>query len=217
VEKVKIAPSILSADWGKLRKEVKAIEAAGADWIHVDVMDGQFVPPITLGSGVVKVLNKAVDIPLDVHLMVNTPEKQIKAFAEAGADIITVHYEACPDLRKVIEEIHSFNVKAGVAINPVTPVDMVDDIISEIDLFLVMSVNPGWGGQKFIPYVEGKLKEASKLIKRFDKRVLLEVDGGINSKIAPMAKEAGAEVLVSGSFIFSSEDYREAINKLRKE
>ena len=211
-----IAPSILASDWSRLADEVKAINEAGADYVHCDVMDGSFVPPITFGSDFVRAIHKVSKIPLDVHLMINFPEKHIAAFADAGASIITVHYEACPHLHRVIQQIHERGIKAGVAINPATPVDCLKDIVNEIDLLLIMSVNPGWGGQAFIPHSEQKLEQAAALIRASGRKVLLEVDGGINESTSKTAVKAGAEVLVAGSHIFNQKGkYAEAIASLR--
>lgn len=210
-----IAPSILAADWGCLHQEVERLTSAGADWLHVDVMDGHFVPPITFGPQMVAALKKVSTLPLDVHLMIEKPEQQIAAFAEAGADIITVHLEACPHLHRVIQQIHEHGIKAGVAINPGTAVAGIEPVISEIDLLLVMTVNPGWGGQEFIRTSPKKIAEAAELIKTSGRRIHLEVDGGINDRTAALAAEAGAEVFVAGTYILKAEQYQERISLLK--
>jgi ribulose-phosphate 3-epimerase len=202
--KIKIAPSILSADFARLGEQVAEATEAGADYIHVDVMDGHFVPPITIGAPVVAAIRKWTDLPLDVHLMIENPEKQIEQFAEAGADIITVHIEACPDIEKLVSEIKRLGVKAGVSLNPETPTTAVNEILPSLDLVLVMTVNPGYAGQSFI---ESTLDKIAALRSELDKKGLtaeLEVDGGINAVVAPKVVKAGARVLVAGAAVFSS-------------
>jgi ribulose-phosphate 3-epimerase len=197
-----ISPSILSADFAKLGEDVRAIDAAGADWIHVDVMDGHFVPNITIGPGVVKALRPHSTKPFDVHLMISPIDHFLDAFAEAGADIITVHPEAGPHLHRTIQRIKGLGKKAGVSLNPATPAKMLDYVLDEIDLVLVMSVNPGFGGQKFIT---GQLKKIEAIANRVAKenlKVDIEVDGGIDVKTAPLAVAAGATVLVAGTAAF---------------
>ena len=199
---VRIAPSILSADFARLGEEVRAIDAAGADWIHVDVMDGHFVPNITIGPGVVKALRPHSAKPFDVHLMISPIDHFLDAFAEAGADIITVHPEAGPHLHRTIQRIKGLGKKAGVSLNPATPAKMLDYVLDEIDLVLVMSVNPGFGGQKFIT---GQLKKIEAIANRVAKenfKVDIEVDGGIDVRTAPLAVAAGATVLVAGTAAF---------------
>ena len=210
-----IAPSVLAADIGRIADEAAAAAEAGADWIHLDVMDGHFVPPITFGPSLVKAVKKVCSIPLDVHLMIEKPELQLEAFCDAGADNITVHYEACPHLHRTVEQIHEFGAKAGVALNPGTSVDLLKPLLNSIDLILIMTVNPGWGGQKFIESSVDKIMHAKELISSAGGRIRLEVDGGINKETAETVVNAGANVLVAGSYIFGSDDYRRTIKDLR--
>src|SRR5215211_272971 len=197
-----ISPSILSADFARLGEEVRAIDEAGADWIHVDVMDGHFVPNITIGPGVVKALRPHTKKPFDVHLMISPVDSFLDAFAEAGADIITVHPEAGPHLHRTIQRIKALGKKAGVSLNPATPAKMLDYVIDEIDLVLVMSVNPGFGGQKFIASQLKKIEAIANRIAKENLNVRLEVDGGIDAVTAPQAIDAGATVLVAGTAAF---------------
>jgi ribulose-phosphate 3-epimerase len=213
---VKLAPSILSADFARLGELVAEATKAGADYIHVDVMDGHFVPPITIGAPVVAAIRKWTDLPLDVHLMIEAPERQINQFAEAGADIITVHIEACSNVRQLISVIKSLGVKAGVSLNPETPLTAISAILPSLDLVLVMTVNPGYGGQ---PFIEATLDKIVKLRAELDKKGLtaeLEVDGGINAQTAPKVVKAGARVLVAGAAVFASgQTVKEALDELR--
>ena len=213
---VKISPSILSANFSKLGEEIKKAEKAGADLIHVDVMDGHFVPNITIGPPVVKAIKKVTNLPLDVHLMIEDPDKYIEAFAKAGADIITVHTEASTHLHRSIQYIKDNKVKAGVSLNPATPLDVLDFILSEVDMVLVMSVNPGFGGQEFIPQSLGKIKMIRDMIKKRKYKVEIEVDGGINVDNAGDVAKAGADILVMGNAFFNSKDYAEVVRAVRK-
>ncbi|CAG0978314.1 ribulose-phosphate 3-epimerase [Anaerolineae bacterium] len=215
---LKLAPSILAADFARLGEQVKEADAAGADYIHVDVMDGHFVPNITIGPLVVAAIRVATRLPLDVHLMIESPEKYVGDFANAGADIITVHQEACIHLHRVVQQIKGFNKKAGVALNPATPIGTLEEILPFIDLVLVMTVNPGFGGQSFIETMLQKITAMRKMIdeRGFASRIELEVDGGIHAETAPRVVQAGARVLVAGSAIFNKrEGVAEAISKLR--
>ena len=212
---VKIAPSILSADFSRLGDEVKAVEDAGADWIHVDVMDGRFVPNITIGPLVVESLRKVTKLPLDVHLMIENADLYIEDFANAGADIISVHVEACPHLHRTIQSIKEKGVKAGVLLNPATTLFSLDEIIEQVDMVLLMSVNPGFGGQKFIKSVLSKIELLRNTLDESGVELDVEVDGGIKPDNADIIKQAGANVLVAGSAIFGSDDYKKAIEALR--
>ncbi len=211
---VKISPSILSADFSILGEEIQKVEKAGADYIHIDVMDGSFVPNITIGNEVVRGLRKVTKLPFDVHLMIHNPDNHIKAFADAGADIITIHAEASTHLDRSIDLIKSFGKKAGVSLVPSTHEDVLDYVLEKLDLILVMTVNPGFGGQKFLHSQLKKIENIRKKINACGKKIELEVDGGINAETAKLAVEAGADVLVSGSYIFGSGDYFGAIKSL---
>jgi len=201
---VKLAPSILSADFAHLADAVHQAGAAGADWIHVDVMDGHFVPNITIGVPVVKSLRMATTLPLDVHLMIERPERFIEAFASAGADVITVHQEATVHLHRTVQHIRSLDRRAGVAINPATPVSMLEDIVPYLDLVLVMSVNPGFGGQAFIPTAPSRIEAVRTMLDRLGRNdVEVEVDGGVSPDTAPSVVRAGASVLVAGAAVFN--------------
>jgi ribulose-phosphate 3-epimerase len=210
-----IAPSILSADFGHLANEVQAVTAAGADWIHVDVMDGRFVPPITIGPLVVAAIRAATHLPLDVHLMIEGPERQIAEFVRAGASGLTVHVEACADAPAVLHAIREAGVRAGLALNPPTPLARARPYLEQIDLLLVMSVTPGWGGQAFLDGSLAKLAAARRLRSEAGARFLIEVDGGIKPDNAAAAVASGADVVVAGSAIFGSADYGAAIRALR--
>ncbi len=211
----KIAPSILSADFAHLADEIAKVTEAGADMIHVDVMDGHFVPNFTIGPPIVKAIRKVTRLPLDVHLMMTNPEDFIHDFIKAGSNYITVHVETCPHLHRTIQSIKEEGVKAGVTLNPATPLASVEEILGEVDLLLIMSVNPGFGGQSFIPSTLEKLRRARKMIDQRGLNVELEIDGGVKvENIAAMA-QAGADIFVSGSAIFHSKDYKDTIQKMR--
>lgn len=210
-----IAPSILSANLLKLESQVQEAENAGADYIHVDIMDGHFVPNITFGPTMVKALKSITKLPLDVHLMISEPDKYIAEFIKAGSDIVTVHQETCPHLHRTVQFIKNEGAQAGVTINPATPVDLLLPVLSEVDLVLIMSVNPGFGGQKFIQASTGKIKYLSDLKKKHDYRFLVEVDGGISVETAPAVAKAGAEILVAGSAIFNQPDITAALKSIR--
>ncbi|WML50515.1 ribulose-phosphate 3-epimerase [Neobacillus sp. PS3-34] len=212
---VKIAPSILSADFSRLGEEIKDVEQGGADYIHVDVMDGDFVPNITIGPLIVDAIRPVTKLPLDVHLMIENPDEYIEAFAKAGADYITVHVEACRHLHRTIHHIKSFGVKAGVVLNPATPVETIQHVLADIDMVLLMSVNPGFGGQKFIPDVLSKITAVKKMAQDKGLNIEIEVDGGVNSETAKLCIEAGANVLVAGSAIYNEADREKAISALR--
>jgi len=212
---IKIAPSILSADFSKLGDEVREVEAAGADLIHVDVMDGHFVPNITIGPLVVEALRPITKLPLDVHLMIENPDQYIEAFAKAGADYITVHVEASRHLHRTIQLIKSFGIKAGVVLNPHTPVHQIQHVLEDIDMVLLMTVNPGFGGQKFITSVIPKIQELSSIIKANDLQVEIEIDGGINEETIVPCAEAGATIFVAGSAIYNQPDRAAALTGIR--
>jgi len=210
-----IAPSILSADFSRLGEEIKAVEGVGADWIHVDVMDGHFVPNITIGPVVVEAIKRATELPLDVHLMIENPDQYLEDFVRAGSDTLTVQAEACVHLHRTIQAIKALGVKAGVALNPSTPISTIEWILEEVDMVLIMSVNPGFGGQKFITQALQKIKELKSMIRAKNLDVLIEVDGGINLKTIESVAKAGADVFVAGSAIFGSSDYGETIREFR--
>lgn len=212
-----IAPSILSADFGRLAEEVRAVELAGADWIHVDVMDGRFVPNITIGPPVVRAIRAATRLPIDVHLMIVEPEKYLDDFAQAGADVLSVHVEASPHLNRTIQHVHHLGKRAGVVLNPSTSEDTIRYVVQTCDLVLVMSVNPGFGGQAFLPEVLPKVRAIREMIDRSGRSIDLEIDGGIARGTASSATEAGARILVAGSAIFTDPPYRGAIDSLRQE
>jgi ribulose-phosphate 3-epimerase len=211
----KIAPSILASDFSKLGEEIKDVERGGADYIHVDVMDGHFVPNITIGPLIVEHIRPVTDLPLDVHLMIENPDQYIEAFAKAGSDIITVHQETCPHLHRTIQLIKSHGVKAGVVINPATPAETIRPILQEVDLVLLMTVNPGFGGQSFIHSVLPKISQIAKWRKEEQLNFEIEVDGGVKAATARMCTEAGVDVLVAGSAIFNQSDRKKAIEEIR--
>lgn len=214
---IKIAPSILSADFARLGEEIIDVERGGADYIHVDVMDGHFVPNITIGPLIVEAIRPVTRLPLDVHLMIENPERYITNFAKAGADIITVHVEACKHLHRTIQQIRAEGVKPGVVINPHTPVSMIEHVLEDIDMVLLMTVNPGFGGQSFIHSVLPKIKQVSDMVKERNLQVEIEVDGGVNAETAKLCIDAGANVLVAGSAIYNQQDRARAIELIRNE
>ena len=199
---MKIAPSILSADFGHLARDIQAVEKGGADWIHVDVMDGHFVPNITIGPLIVEAARRATDLPLDVHLMIANPDRYIDEFVRAGAAVVTVHQEACPHLHRTIQRIQELGARAGVAVNPATSVESIRDVIPQLDLLLIMSVNPGFGGQAYIPASTSKLARARAMIEDMNSSALLQVDGGVVAANAREIVAAGADVLVAGSAVY---------------
>ena len=213
-QNIKISPSILSADFSILGDEIKSLEQAGADLIHIDVMDGHFVPNITMGPPIIKMVRKFTKLPFDVHLMISPVEKYIKAFADAGSDIITIHPEATDNLKRAVSTIKSLGKKAGVSLNPKTPISALMDVINDIDLILIMSVNPGFAGQSFMGEVLPKVTELRKMINEKKLKIDIEIDGGINFETAPLAVKAGANILVSGTTIFSG-SLKDNIQKLR--
>ncbi|HWL13755.1 MAG TPA: ribulose-phosphate 3-epimerase [Ureibacillus sp.] len=212
---IKIAPSILSADYAKLGQEVKEVEAAGAELIHIDVMDGHFVPNITMGAIVVEALRPVTQLPLDVHLMIENPDNYIEQFAKAGADYISVHVETCRHLHRTIQLIRSLDVKAGVVLNPHTPIESIQHILEDIDFVLFMTVNPGFGGQKFISSVVPKIEALSKIIKERGLNIEIEVDGGITAETIGECAKAGATMFVAGSAIYNKEDRAKALQEIK--
>lgn len=213
--RVLVSPSLLSSDFGRLAEEVRAVEAAGSDWVHVDVMDGRYVPNITLGPVIVQAIKKAATRPLDVHLMIVEPEKYIEAFAKAGADILTVHVEACTHLHRVLQQIRHAGARPAVVLNPATPLSAVEEVLGDVEMVLLMSVNPGFGGQGFIPQTVDKVRRLRAMLDARGLDTHIEVDGGINSETARLVVEAGADVLVAGSYVFGAKDYAAAIRSLR--
>jgi len=210
-----IAPSILSADFSKLGDEIQSVEQAGADWIHVDVMDGHFVPNITIGPLIVKAARRTTSLPLDVHLMIENPDRYIEDFAKAGADLISVQVEACIHLNRTIQMIKSLDLRAGVVLNPSTSLSAIEWILEDVDFVMIMSVNPGFGGQKFIPNSIDKIRALRKIIQDRGLSILIEIDGGVNEKTIKNISDAGVDVFVAGSAIFKSPDYKETISKFR--
>ncbi len=209
-----IAPSILAADFGNLQRDVEMVNDSQAQWFHIDIMDGVFVPNISFGFPVLKQIQKHATKPLDVHLMIVNPDQFIKKFAEHGTEILTVHIEACDHLHRTVQAIHAEGMKAGVALNPHTPIHLLEDIIQDVDLVCLMSVNPGFGGQKFIENTYDKVKKLKKLITEKNSKALIDIDGGVNAETAPKLLAAGADVLVAGSYVFGSSNSTQTIEGL---
>lgn len=209
-----IAPSILAADFANLQRDIEMINKSEAQWLHIDIMDGVFVPNISFGMPVLQAIKRHTEKTLDVHLMIVNPDLYISTFANIGANILTVHYEACTHLHRTIQNIHDNGMKAGVALNPHTPISVLENIIQDIDLVLIMSVNPGFGGQSFIENTYTKITQLKKLVEEKNTTVLIEIDGGVNANNAPKLLEAGADALVAGNFVFSSQNPLNTINEL---
>jgi ribulose-phosphate 3-epimerase len=215
--RVLISPSLLSCDFGRLAEEVRAVEAAGADWLHVDVMDGRFVPNITFGPVVMEAIKRVATRPLDVHLMIVEPERYLEAFVKAGADILTVHVEVSPNLHRTLQHIRQLGAKPSVVLNPSTPLSAVEEVLGDVEMVMIMSVNPGFGGQGFIESAVDKVRRLRAMLDARGLDVDIEVDGGINAQTAKQVLDAGATVLVAGSYVFRSKDYAQAIRSLRPE
>ena len=213
---IKLAPSILSADFARLLEDVKKVEEAGCEYLHIDVMDGHFVPNITLGPGIVKSLRKDVNMVFDTHLMIENPDNYIKDFVDAGSDLIVVHQEACRHLHRTIQNIKSYNVKAGVALNPATPIETIKHVLEDVDMVLIMTVNPGFGGQSFIESTIEKIQELKKLIDEKNLNVDIQVDGGIKPNNIDKVVKAGANIVVAGSAIFNSDDIAQTVKLMRE-
>lgn len=211
-----VSPSLLSADFGNLQRDIEMLNGSECDWLHVDVMDGIFVPNISFGQPVVKHIKKHAQKPLDVHLMIMDPGRYVDDFRAAGADIVTVHYEACTHLDRTLHAIHDAGMQGGVVLNPASPVSLLEDIVQECDLVLLMSVNPGFGGQKFIENTYAKVRQLRELCNRKNPRCLIEVDGGVNLQNAPLLYEVGADVLVAGNAVFKSDDPVQTIHKMKQ-